>query len=178
MEDTSEQIKKQYTLHFILKPGLGSEETHNYRQVINDKVSALDGKIEASICQETARRLAYPIGKEQQGYLCESVFSLAPEKVKSLYEDLKQESNIIRHVIEVKRPIKASAKLRARKERRRPGVQASEEKESVPPRRGGVWLPESDLDKPKESVSREVEKRGKISAEEIDKKLDEIIKNI
>ena len=119
MEDTSEQIKKQYTLHFILKPGLSSEETHNYRQVINDKVSALDGKIEASICQESARRLAYPIGKEQQGYLCESVFSLAPEKVKSLYEDLRQESNIIRHVIEIKRPVKTSAKSRARKERRR-----------------------------------------------------------
>jgi len=177
MEDTSEQIKRQYTLHFILKQGLSSEETHNYRQVINDKVSALDGKIEASICQESARRLAYPIGKEQQGYLCESVFSIAPEKVKSLYDDLKQESNIIRHVIEIKKPVKASAKSRARKERRRP-LQASEEKGSVPSRRGGVWLPETGSSEAKESVSHEVEKRDKISVEEIDKKLDEIIKNI
>ncbi len=152
MQDT-DAVKKQYILHYILKPDLASdEELHGQRTAINLKVEAAGGKVDASVCQDNARRLAYPIKKADHGYFCEIVFQLEPGCVQGLYENLRLERSILRYTIEAKRP--AEKNMFRRKSRSQ--IQSKIE---VPPVK-------SDL--PTE----------KMSVEELDKKLDEIIKNI
>lgn len=163
MEETKEQIKKRYILHFILKPELNAaDDLHDYRQTINKKIEALDGQIEASLCQEQTRRLAYAIGGQQQGYLCESTFLIEPEKIKELSGNLKGDPYIIRYMIETKKPMSKKARLRTTRLRSIPS-------EIKPSEQAG-----EDTGK----AGREQEKRSKVSIDEIDKKLDEIIKNI
>lgn len=169
MAETKETIeditKRRYTLHFMLKSAVGVEGAHNFSQEISKKVETLGGKIETSMCGEQTRIFAYPIKKEGQGFLCETVFLIEPEKIKDLYNDLKNEDSVLRHVIETKKPTQKSVKLRMEKERRR-----SIKKE-------GKSLTEKD-EKAEPITKQEAKKRDKISIEEIDKKLDEIIKNI
>ncbi len=164
MEEVKEQIKKRYILHFILKPEFNAaDDLHNYRQTINKKIEALEGQIEASLCQEETRRLAYEIGKQSQGYLCESAFLIEPEKIKELSNNLKGESRIVRYMIETKKPMSKKTRLRSMRLRSIPAeIKPSEQAMQETHKTGG----------------REQEKRSKISIDEIDKKLDEIIKNI
>lgn len=160
MEETKEQIKKHYILHFVLKPEFNAaDDLHNYAQTINAGIEALEGQIEASLCQEGTRRLAYQIGKQQQGHFCESAFLIAPEKIKKLSDNLKGQAMIMRYMIESKQPIKRNALLRMRRLRTRPAQT-------------------SPIEHTREGASQEKEKRSKVSMDEIDKKLDEIIKNI
>lgn len=155
MED---QAKKQYILHYIFKPDFTSEdELHNHRQAINEKITTFGGEVGASICQESIRRLAYPIKKIGKGYSCEAAFIMEPEKVNQLAESLRHESKLLRHMIELKKP-------RRIKSRRKPDFSAEKKKEFV-----GEHA---------EQPSAAEEKREKISIEELDKKLEEIIKNI
>lgn len=151
MKTTLKPIKREYILHFIVRPTVGAEELHMYRAAMNEKIQGMGGKVNASVCQETARRLAYPIKKEGQGYVCESVFLFEPKKLKGLSDALKQEASIIRYVLEQKE--------------KRPKVQ-------VRRRRSEQTI------MPQGATPATLEKREKISMEEIDKKLDEIIKNI
>ena len=163
MEEIKEQTKKRYILHFILKPEFNAaDELHDYRQTINKKIEALEGQIEASLCQEQTRRLAYEVGKQQQGYLCESAFLIGPEKIKELSDNLKGEPRIVRYMIETKKPMSKKMRLRTTRFRSiQSGIKPSEQAIEDTGKAG-----------------REQEKRSKISIDEIDKKLDEIIKNI
>ncbi|MFY9457360.1 MAG: 30S ribosomal protein S6 [Candidatus Spechtbacterales bacterium] len=165
MEEVKEQIKKHYILHFILKPEFNSaDDLHNYRQTINEKIEALEGRIEASLCQEETRRLAYQIEKQQQGYLCESAFLIDPTRIKELANNLTGEPHIVRYMIEIKKPLKKNARLRAMRLRSIP----------VP----GQTKPSEQAILDTGNMGREQEKRSKITLDELDKKLDEIIKNI
>lgn len=159
----TEIAKKQYILHYITKPDFASEEElHNVRQFINEKVTALGGTIEASLCQDNARRLAYPIKKCERGYFCETAFLLDPERVKELYDNLRLDPVILRYVIGFKPKATKNRPLR----RRTPLV--LEGKAEMPPQN----------QQNTQTVPPQAETREKISIEELDKKLDEIIKNI
>lgn len=162
MEET---IKKQYILHFILGSSVNSGGADARRAKINQKIEARDGEIEASICQDASRRFAYPINKQNGGYFCESVFSVSPENIKALSDDLKSEPQIIRYMVELKKPVKFRAKP-TRSERYKNTAEAPQH----------ATRPTSPTSK--ESIDSGARKREKVSMEEIDKKLDEIIKNI
>ena len=165
--DENEIIKKQYTLHFILSSSVNQDGADFARGKINQKIEAQGGKIEASICQDASRKFAYPINKQLGGYFCESVFSASSESIKTLSDDLKNDPQVIRYMVEFKKPMKFRAK-RSRKEKPRTVVgEPSYGPEVKPVRREGEL--------PTNAVTN---KREKISMEEIDKKLDEIIKNI
>jgi ribosomal protein S6 len=161
-----ETIKKQYTLHFILDSSVNSGGADACRAKINEKIEARGGKIEASICQDASRRFAYPINKQNAGFFCESVFSVFPESIKTLSDDLKSEHQIIRYMVEFKKPMKFRAKP-TRGERYKSAIQGEATRLVVPARQAS--------EAPYDSGSH---KREKVSMEEIDKKLDEIIKNI
>ena len=157
MEQDQDKIKKQYILHYVLRPDLISEEElHGRRTAVNAKVEAVGGKVEASLCQDSARRLAYPIKKTERGYFCETAFLLEPEGVKTLYENLRLEPYLLRYVIESKNP---PAKI---KPRRKAKTELHKKTDIAP------LTPPLKSEAPTE----------KISIEELDKKLDEIIKNI
>lgn len=156
MENTQkdEQIKSSYILHFILKSSMNAEETDKYRAVVNDKIRAAGGEIEASLCQNSARIFAYPIGKESRGYFCESVFTLEQKTVKEIADTLRHEVSITRYMIE-------------RREKKRRPEKARRMRKTPPQPSALVGTPPSLQ-----------EKREGLSMDEIDKKLDEIIKNI
>jgi len=157
MQDMQDSVKKQYILHYILRPDItGEEELHGQRTAINAKVEAAGGKIEASLCQDSARRFAYPIKRIERGYFCETAFQLDPEGVKGLYEALRLEPFVLRHLIESKSP---AAKIRPN---RKPKFSAQKE----------VHAPTPATPQGKDAQAE------KISIEELDKRLDEIIKNI
>lgn len=149
-----EQLKRSYVLHFIITPTLNTEEADKYRTGVNSKIQAAGGEIEASLCQDNVRSLAYPIGKESRGYFCESVFTIEQENLSELTNALRREGPIIRYMIEHRRKKRLHEKVRrARK---------------IPPQPSA--LSEVPLSTQK--------KHEGISMDEIDKKLDEIIKNI
>jgi ribosomal protein S6 len=155
MKITSKKLKprkREYILHFIVKPSMNPEELHMYRASVNERILGMGGKVNASVCQEMPRRLAYPIKKESQGYMCESAFLIEPKSIKGLSDALKQDAPLMRYVIEEK-PKRTQIAVR-RRGRERPSP--------IPPTPGTPGL----------------EKHEKISMEEINKKLDEIIKNI
>jgi len=152
-----ESPKKEYILHYILKPSMSSDEAHQYRSAMNEKIQGNGGEVKASVCQEAAQRLAYPIARESSGYFCESVFLLQPEHVTALSDTLKHEVQITRYVIKRKEK-RAQPKIR-KQTRRIPGEKEITSRQPFP-------------------TSRPEEKRETVSMEEIDKKLDEIIKNI
>ncbi len=171
--DTEEAIRKQYTLHFILGSSVNQDGADLARGKINQKIEAQGGKIDASICQEASRRFAYPINKQNGGYFCESVFSASPESVKALSDDLKNEPQVIRYMVEFKKPIKFRAK-RARREK--PRSFAAEPSRASPSPKSTELRSEAPAGRSEGALG--TDKREKISMEEIDKKLDEIIKNI
>ena len=179
--DTEEAIKKQYTLHFILHSSVNQDGADFARGKINQKIEAQGGKIEASICQDASRKFAYPINKQLGGYFCESVFSAPSESIKTLSDDLKNEPQVIRYMVEFKKPMKFRAKRsRLREAGARYGV--AEARREKPRTVAGPPSYESEA-KPVRGESKVpanavTDKREKISMEEIDKKLDEIIKNI
>lgn len=163
MKTTLKPIKREYILHFIVKPSMNPEELHMYRAAVNEKIQGMGGKVNASVCQESPRRFAYPIKKETQGYMCESAFLIEPKSVKGLFDALRQDAPLVRYVIEEK-PKRKQATIR-RRERERPSSIASIEN------RGHETITSQGTTPP-------IEKHEKISMEEINKKLDEIIKNI
>ena len=152
-----EQLKSSYILHFILRPSMNAEEVDKYRASINEKIQTAGGEIQASLCQDSARNLAYPIDKESRGYFCESAFTLERQNVKELSDALKHDSSIIRYMVEHREKKRLVEKARrTRKMPLRPSIVA-----------------------PSDSAPAALEeKRDNISMDEIDKKLDEIIKNI
>jgi len=160
MENIEEEkkIKGNYILHYILVSSMNAEETDKYRAEINEKIQTAGGEIQASICQDSARNLAYPIGKESHGYFCESVFTLEQENVAELSDTLKHDSSIVRYMIERRAKKRPLEKARRTRKMPKPSVAAPSPSDSAPAALG--------------------EKRENISMDEIDKKLDEIIKNI
>jgi ribosomal protein S6 len=164
MDNIEESPSKKYILHFMLTSSLDSSDVYTHRTKINEIIEARDGKIEASVCQDSSRNLAYPIKKEFRGYFCESAFSVSPENIKDIEGDLKKVSQIMRYMIEFKKPAKSNIKP-PRSER---SLDKNIQDKPVP------------IQKPEEQapILKNDEARERISMEEIDKKLDEIIKNI
>lgn len=164
MEDTQTKPKKQYTLHFILNPSIAQEEIHSLKEKINEKIQALEGQIETSMCDQRLSKLAYEIKKGMSGFVCESVFVIDPEKVQPLNESLKHTGDLIRFIIESKHEPPKFLPVRRRRITTTKKI-TGEITAKTPP----------SLDQPQEIAK---EKREKINIAEIDKKLDEIIKNI
>lgn len=166
MEDTQPKLKKQYTLHFILNPSIAQEEIHGSREKVNEKIQALEGQIETSVCDQRINRLAYPIKKIASGFVCESVFIMNPEKIHPLNDSLKHADSVVRFMVELKvEPPKFKPAIRRRKIADTKKIDVVPESHEVTPSSGHA--PEIGKEKPE-----------KLNIEEIDKKLDEIIKNI
>lgn len=155
--DSEDTVKKEYTLHYILKSSMNSEEAHQYRATINERIQGSGGEIKASICSEAAHRLAYSLGRESNGYFCESVFLLEPEHIGALADAVKHDTQITRYMIQRKQK-------RVRHKAKRLTKRMAQEKEVAP--RQFIQTPQIG------------EKRESVNMEEIDRKLDEIIKNI
>ena len=114
------------------------------------------------------RKLAYAIKQVYHGYYWVIEFNMAPAELKKLNNSLRLTSEVLRHLIIVKRQ-KTQAEMAAEKERReRAEVEEVEElKEKIAAQTPVVAEKEEEkkVDSPK----------GKVSIEDLDKKLDELI---
>lgn len=161
---------QHYELYFIMTIRLSEEEQRDLLGKIDKLNSSLGFK--TTISKEAGkRRLAFPIKKETQGnyYLIE--FDGEQDQIKKLEKELRLMSGILRFVV-LKKRVKTAEEI----------DQEQKIKEKIEGRKREAERAELALEQEKiqEEVKQEVEKKPdtskKISLEDLDKKLDDILK--
>lgn len=143
---------KLYELAYLISANLSEEEAKAVQEKIFSLIKDLEGIFEESFVLGglNKKRLAYPIKKENEAYFGAVVFRLNPDNISKLEKGLTSEKQIFRYLLLIKK-ISIPTKQRVfRPERRRP-------------------------------VSRETaqpipKKEKKVEIAEIEKKLEEILK--
>ncbi|MCD6568535.1 30S ribosomal protein S6 [bacterium] len=136
-----------YELSFWLKPQLEEEEVSQKVSQIQRIIQEEGGyNVEASLPK--LKLLAYPIKKETSGYFIYIQFEISPEKLLAVEQKLKQEQDILRYLIVKREKRKTSLFSPVRKKK---------EKKAI-------------------STRTEPEKITAVDLQELDKKLDEILK--
>ncbi len=138
---------KSYELTYIISSALTTDEVQNAVKDTESFIQSHEGIILSSE-KTSAQTLAYPIKKQSSGYFSTIIFQAAEEKVKALKEKLDKEKQVLRSIILIKKPIKEMKARRTRK----PLVTT----EAAP----GL---------------KEKKVYEKISSEDLDKKIDEIL---
>lgn len=145
-------------------------------QKIVSQVNALIKKFNAEITGETnlgKQRLAYPINQVHQGTYFAIEFNMEPEAMKQLDNQLKLTPEILRHLI-IKKQVKTEAE-KAREARIQEGLR-QEKKEELTKMEESIKSPA----KKAEMIEEKKEEKAppqKASLEDLDKKLDELLKN-
>jgi len=155
-----ESDQKQYELVCILSPFLEGDTLEEAKREIEKIVSSKKGKI---VFKESEKKeLAYPINKQGQGIFTISQISVLPENVPVISKELKLNKRIIRHLINQMPSIvkEVDKKLKNKKPKRTSDLK-TEQKQEI-----------------SKKTAKEEQQEGKTKLEEIDKKLDEIIKDI
>ncbi len=144
-----DENKKTYELAFLLSPELTEEDVAAKVKEIKELILTAEGEITNTL-EPRRQRLAYPINKLSQGSLGTLIFALEPAKVKDIVNKVKQTPGVLRELLVVYE---------------KPSDLAP------PPRRRPIAPP------PKPFTELRPEERVPMpSVEEIDKKLEEIIK--
>jgi small subunit ribosomal protein S6 len=115
------------------------------------------------------KKIAYPIKHLRHGYYFLLEFTLSADKLKSIEEKLKIEDNLLRFII-----IKINPKSREDREKEKTRMQATPEKDKKERDyrdRGN----RDHRDRGNKDVSNSEKLQNKISLDELDKKLDEIL---
>lgn len=90
--------KKPYEISYLVRDTLTEEQAQTLHQTIKAFVSDLGGVIQ----KETAprkRRLAYDIKKQKNAYFVNFYFELGEEKIKELDKKLRFEKEVLRYLI-------------------------------------------------------------------------------
>ena len=148
-----EETAKDYELLCILSPKFEGEDLDKAKNNISEIVGKLEGII--SFKESSKKPLAYPINKEKQGVFLISQVSIIPEKLIELSKELKNDKQILRHLI---------SQLDIRKER---AERAAAARKPAKPKKTIIKKEQPEAEKPSGET-----------LEEIDKKLDEIIGEI
>jgi ribosomal protein S6 len=140
---------KPYELTYLISAEVSEEEATTIQNKIISLIQEKEGfSIEGK--PPFKRRLAYSVEGQSQAYLTVLNFQMAPEKLADLEKELKEEKRILRYLILVKPPVKKEKAVR------RPRNTAADKKGELRP------------------ILSEEEK--KVELKEIEKKLDEILK--
>jgi len=100
---------KIYELNYLISPDLSEEELNAFQEKINKYVQEEKG-ILGETNKPQKRILAYPIKKMVQAYLSSINFQLNPESLLNIEKKIKNEGQIIRYLILVKKPRKVTEK--------------------------------------------------------------------
>ena len=138
---------KQYELIYLITPDLTEEEIKSLIEKISLYITQINGVIEKTIGPER-RRLAYSVKEKKEALLVSLIFSLSQDKVKEIFEKVKKEDLVLRHMIIIKKKEKENA---GAKRRTKP------------------------IEKPVEKTAQE-NKDKKVEIEKISEKIDEILK--
>src|SRR3989344_6191586 len=143
---------KPYELTYIISSGIKSEEAENLKKEVEVFVQSKGGVIVKSE-KTVPQSLAYPIKKHSSGYFVTLEFQGEEKEVKALKEKLEKEARVLRHFLMVKKPAKIMKERRTRK----------------PLLKGKPDMADGS------KVMEDKKKGEKVQAEEISKKLDEIL---
>lgn len=142
---------KNYEIDIIVSPDLSEEEAKLTKEKVSSFILEAGGTLtEAKDPLRT--RTGYAIAKKREAYLVEFSFTLEPEKLKDLQTRIKEEKQILRFMV----------------------LNKKIEKEPPAERRPRPILTESAAEEeaPRETVKNE----KKVELEEIEEKLEEILK--
>lgn len=93
-----ERNPKKYEIAYILSSSIAEEAVTEHSQKIAARIEAEKGIISHSETPQK-RRLAYPIGKESNGYFGWIKFTALPDAIAGLEKNLKAEASLLRHLI-------------------------------------------------------------------------------
>ncbi|MDO8436373.1 MAG: 30S ribosomal protein S6 [bacterium] len=141
-----------YELTYLVASSVPEEEIRKIREKIT-AFSEEKGGLFQDQSFPLKKKLAYPIKKETEAYLCVATFQLNPEHIDGMEKILKEENRILRHLILTKKP----SQIRVEK--------AEEFKIRFPLKRKEGTT--------EQSITRPQEK--KVELEEIEKRLEEIL---
>jgi len=141
---------KTYEIAYLISSELSEEEARAFQGKITSLVKE-EGGILDEARMPLRRKLAYPIKKQSQAYLAFFNFQLNPDALANLEKKLKEEDQILRYLIVIKKPIKPM-KERVRKFKAQSELTGVEENKAY------------------------IEKEKKVDLEEIEEKLEEILK--
>jgi small subunit ribosomal protein S6 len=139
---------KKYELNYLISPELTEEEIKNLQNKIVSDIQEQGG----ILIQEKpflSKKLAYSVKKYSQAFLATTIFQLLPEKLIILEKIIKEEKEILRHLLLIKEEIKKTKDARFIK---KPKIEKS-------------------------GQPAEKEKKTKTGLKEIEKKLEEILSN-
>lgn len=90
-----------YELMYIVSPEKDEEGTAALIARVNEAIETLGGKVEEVLQTEPwgRRRLAYPIGRFEEGYYVLTHFSAEAEKLAELERVLKLSDGILRYLL-------------------------------------------------------------------------------
>ncbi len=87
-----------YEAIFIIDPALSEDDAKAAVEKLSRELAGEGGSIEESVPMGK-RRLAYPIGKKDEGIYHRFNFTSSPENIGSFAKQLKLNQNVIRHLI-------------------------------------------------------------------------------
>lgn len=148
-----------YELLYIIPPQHTEEEIETITKKVTELIQKKGGEI--NLTEKLGKfKLAYPIKHNYHGNYVLTEFDASASSIKKLNEDLKLMSEILRHLIVTKK--KRSAEEIAEEQALRERIMRKEEKES-------------EVAKKEVAPAKPVKEEKKVSLEELDKKLDEIL---
>ncbi len=142
---------KPYELVYISSSDIGLEEADNIKKTIETFIQERQGVVLASE-KTTPQMLAYPVKKKTSGHYTVLQFQIEESAIKELTQKISKESNILRHFLVVKKPVKQKKQRRASRKPLVPETKAS-----------------------RSLITPSPEKSAKVELADIDKKLDEIL---
>lgn len=154
----------QYELLYIVPAQFTEDELTPVKQKVREVIEKAGGKISLED-NLGKKKLAYPIKKMFQGYYLLNHFEMESSGIEAFEKDLRLTDHVLRHMVVHYEP-KAAMKL----EDIKAGISAFGEEE--PRREERKVTPPPPQEKPKELTEEE----KKVNLEELDKKLDEILK--
>jgi len=103
---------KNYELTYLISPDLSEEQVQTLIAKINDAIRADNGSV-SNTSGPAKTKLGYLIEKNAEAFLVSTYFSSDPDKVANLEKALKEQKEVLRHIIVVKREFREKpARLR------------------------------------------------------------------
>ncbi|MEX0870025.1 MAG: 30S ribosomal protein S6 [Candidatus Spechtbacterales bacterium] len=189
MEETATKIKHLYDLHMLISPSSVDADISNVEQKLNDIIQGHGGVIERAD-KFTKRTLAYPIKNHVYAYGSDIYFRIEPSAIDEITAELKISGLEILRFMILKDDQESRSKKPKKKRREKPvrtkekvtTKQKDEEIEKVVEGEKTTATAEKDSVKTKKKKTKEKSEtetdEDKMTLDDIDKRLDEIMENL
>lgn len=160
--------QKLYELNYFLSPELNESEISACAQTIKKFIAEAGGNITTEAPAQK-KKIGQPIKKFAFGYFGIFYFQSEPDGIEKLKSNLKMEPKILRYMIVAKKPISTAEEKPLFKAIKKPKI-------SVSPAPIETKLTEKTSSSSTSELEKMEPKKEKIKMEELDKKLEEILK--